>query len=54
MDTAAKTVTVASASGVEEMSYDALVLAPGAVAIRPPLPGLDSPGFEPFARSPTP
>jgi len=43
IDTAAKTVTVASASGVEEMSYDALVLAPGAVAIRPPLPGLDSP-----------
>ncbi|GAA2966889.1 FAD-dependent oxidoreductase [Microbacterium schleiferi] len=43
IDTAAKTVTVASASGVNELSYDALVLAPGAVAIRPPLPGLDSP-----------
>ncbi|OJV98890.1 MAG: pyridine nucleotide-disulfide oxidoreductase [Microbacterium sp. 67-17] len=43
IDTTAKTVTVASASGVDELSYDALVLAPGAVAIRPPLPGLDSP-----------
>lgn len=43
IDTAAKTVTVASASGVDQLAYDALVLAPGAVAIRPPLPGLDSP-----------
>lgn len=43
IDTAAKTITVASASGVEDLSYDALVLAPGAVAVRPPLPGLDSP-----------
>lgn len=43
IDTAAKTVTVASASGVEDLTYDALILAPGAVAIRPPLPGLDSP-----------
>jgi len=43
IDTAAKTVTVASASGVDELAYDALILAPGAVAIRPPLPGLDSP-----------
>ncbi|GAA1697575.1 FAD-dependent oxidoreductase [Microbacterium sediminicola] len=43
LDTAAKTITVASASGVEEMTYDALILAPGAAAVRPPLPGLDSP-----------
>lgn len=43
IDTAAKAVTVASTSGVEDLSYDALILAPGAVAIRPPLPGLDSP-----------
>lgn len=43
IDTAAKTVTVASASGVDELAYDALILAPGAVAFRPPLPGLDSP-----------
>lgn len=43
IDTAAKTITVASASGVEDLSYDALVLAPGAVAVRPPLPGLDPP-----------
>jgi NADPH-dependent 2,4-dienoyl-CoA reductase/sulfur reductase-like enzyme/rhodanese-related sulfurtransferase len=43
IDTATKTVTVASASGVEDMTYDALILAPGAAAIRPPLPGLDSP-----------
>lgn len=43
IDTAAKTITVASESGVEEFTYDALILSPGAVAIRPPLPGLDSP-----------
>lgn len=28
-----------------EMSYDALVLSPGAVPIRPPLPGIDLPGI---------
>lgn len=43
LDAARKTVTVATAAGVEEISYDALVLAPGAQAARPPIAGLDSP-----------
>jgi NADPH-dependent 2,4-dienoyl-CoA reductase/sulfur reductase-like enzyme/rhodanese-related sulfurtransferase len=38
-----KTVTVRSAAGSREVSYDALVLAPGTEALRPPIPGLDSP-----------
>ncbi len=43
LDAARKTVTVATAAGVEEISYDTLVLAPGAQAARPPIAGLDSP-----------
>src|SRR6185369_9137745 len=43
IDTAARTVTVHNGQDVQTVSYDALVLAPGATAIRPPLPGLDSP-----------
>jgi len=43
IDPAARTVTVHSDRGVETIAYDALVLAPGAVAVRPPIPGLDSP-----------
>lgn len=43
VDAARKTVTVQTATGVEEISYDALVLAPGAQAARPPIAGLDSP-----------
>lgn len=43
LDAPRKTVTVATAAGVEEISYDALVLAPGAQAARPPIAGLDSP-----------
>lgn len=43
IDTAAHTVTVVSASGTQTLPYDKLVLSPGAVAIRPDLPGLDSP-----------
>ena len=43
VDTAAQTVTVMTADGVEEIRYDALVLSPGGQAVRPPLPGLDSP-----------
>lgn len=43
VDTGRRSVTVRSASGVSELSYDALVLAPGARAVRPPVPGLDSP-----------
>jgi NADPH-dependent 2,4-dienoyl-CoA reductase/sulfur reductase-like enzyme/rhodanese-related sulfurtransferase len=43
IDPTARTVTVHSDRGVEALAYDALVLAPGAVAVRPPIPGLDSP-----------
>ena len=43
LDTDAQEVTVRTAEGEETISYDALVLAPGAVAARPPIPGLDSP-----------
>ncbi len=41
VDTENKTVTVAGPDGVETVSYDALVLSPGAKAIRPPVKGLD-------------
>ena len=43
LDPRARTVTVRSTAGTEQVAYDALVLAPGAQASRPPLPGLDSP-----------
>lgn len=43
LDAAAKTVTVVTADGVDTLAYDALVLAPGAQAARPPIAGLDSP-----------
>lgn len=43
IDTAAQTVTALTPNGAETFGYDALVLAPGAAAVRPPLPGIDSP-----------
>ncbi|GAA3957703.1 FAD-dependent oxidoreductase [Gordonia caeni] len=43
VDPHAKTVAVRSDGGEETVTYDALVLSPGAKAVRPPLPGLDSP-----------
>mgnify|MGYP003407290197 CR=1 FL=1 len=43
LDTAARTLTVQTETGTEQLSYDALILSPGALAVRPPLPGLDSP-----------
>ena len=43
IDTAARTVTVLNPEGVQTLGYDALVLAPGAAAVRPPIPGLDAP-----------
>ncbi|MDA4891019.1 FAD-dependent oxidoreductase [Streptomyces sp. MS2A] len=47
LDAAARTVAVrtpgAADERTEEIAYDALILAPGALAIRPPIPGLGSP-----------
>ncbi len=43
LDTDARTVSVRTAEGCSDLTYDALVLSPGASALRPPLPGLDSP-----------
>ncbi len=43
VDTAARTVTVVTADGQYTLGYDALLLAPGAVAVRPPVEGLDHP-----------
>lgn len=47
IDRTAKRVTARDlASGAEQQyEYDALVLAPGANAIKPPLPGVDLPGI---------
>jgi NADPH-dependent 2,4-dienoyl-CoA reductase/sulfur reductase-like enzyme/rhodanese-related sulfurtransferase len=47
IDRANKTITVKDlrAGTTTEERYDALVLAPGASAIRPPFPGLDLPGI---------
>jgi len=38
-----RAVSVTTPEGTEQIAYDALVLAPGAQAARPPIPGLDSP-----------
>lgn len=43
VDADARTVTVRSEQGVEQIAYDALVLSPGAPAFVPPIPGVDSP-----------
>ncbi len=43
IDRAARTVAVATADGTYDLPYDALLLAPGAVAVRPPVDGLDHP-----------
>ncbi|QAY70972.1 FAD-dependent oxidoreductase [Xylanimonas protaetiae] len=43
LDAAARTVTARTPDGDRTIAYDALVLAPGAQAVRPPLPGIDSP-----------
>lgn len=43
VDAEARTVTVRSAEGLEQIEYDALVLSPGASAFVPPIPGVDSP-----------
>jgi len=43
VDAHARTVTVRSAEGLEQLAYDALVLSPGASAFVPPIPGVGSP-----------
>lgn len=43
VDPAAREVVVESAAGTARIGYDALILAPGAVAVRPPVDGLDHP-----------
>jgi NADPH-dependent 2,4-dienoyl-CoA reductase/sulfur reductase-like enzyme/rhodanese-related sulfurtransferase len=43
LDAGAKTLTLRTAAGEEQLEYDALILAPGAFALRPPIAGLDSP-----------
>ncbi|WP_421743083.1 FAD-dependent oxidoreductase [Cellulomonas sp.] len=43
IDRAARSVSVTTADGSYELAYDALLLSPGAVAVRPPIDGLDHP-----------
>ncbi|KGM11616.1 FAD-dependent oxidoreductase [Cellulomonas carbonis] len=43
IDRERRTVSVQTADGAYELEYDALLLAPGAVAVRPPVDGLDLP-----------
>ncbi|WP_353709106.1 FAD-dependent oxidoreductase [Cellulosimicrobium sp. ES-005] len=43
VDRAARTVTVAAEGGTYELGYDALLLAPGATTVLPPVDGLDHP-----------
>ncbi|SKC70875.1 FAD-dependent oxidoreductase [Krasilnikoviella flava] len=43
VDTARRVVTARTGDGHVELRYDALVLSPGARAVRPPVDGLDSP-----------
>lgn len=43
VDPDARTLTVRTGDSTEQLGYDALVLAPGAEAVRPPVPGLDHP-----------
>ena len=42
LDASAQKVSVKTPSGIETISYDALVLAPGASAFTPPIEGIDS------------
>lgn len=43
IDRTAREVTVETARGTYQLPYDALLLAPGATAVRPPVQGLDHP-----------
>ncbi|WP_315095582.1 FAD-dependent oxidoreductase [uncultured Cellulomonas sp.] len=41
IDRAARSVSITTTDGPYELAYDALLLSPGAVAVRPPIDGLD-------------
>jgi len=43
LDRASRQLTVVTPDGTQTLTYDALVLAPGAVAVEPPISGLDAP-----------
>jgi len=43
VDATAKTVHVVTPDGEQDLSYDQLILSPGSLAARPPIPGLDHP-----------
>ena len=43
IDREQRTVTIEHEGATDTLTYDALVLAPGAYAVRPPIPGLDHP-----------
>lgn len=43
LDAEAKTITVRNDEGEQALTYDALILAPGATAVRPDIAGIDSP-----------
>ncbi len=43
LDPVSRSLTVSTPSGIDTIGYDALVLSPGAQALRPAIPGLDSP-----------
>ncbi|RMB62046.1 FAD-dependent oxidoreductase [Tessaracoccus antarcticus] len=43
LDPSARTLTISDENGRSQLTYDHLILSPGASAIRPPLAGLDSP-----------
>ncbi len=43
LDPAGRTLSVETPDGPLTLRYDSLVLSPGAAALRPPIPGLDSP-----------
>ncbi|QIM16619.1 FAD-dependent oxidoreductase [Leucobacter insecticola] len=43
LDADTKQLTVQTPTGAQQLSYDTLILSPGAFALRPPIDGLDSP-----------
>ena len=52
IDRAAKKITVQADQNTHTLAYDALLLSPGAVAVRPPIEGLDHPACTPLRSVP--